>query len=125
VKNGSWLGWLYIALTVGLTVYGQVVLKWRMNLKGAVPNGFIPAAGFLFHTLLDAYVISTYVAALLASLTWMAAMTKFDISFAYPFMSLSFVLVLVLGAAWLGEPITGGKIAGMCLIMAGIWFSTR
>jgi multidrug transporter EmrE-like cation transporter len=125
VKNGSWLGWLYIALTIGLTVYGQVMLKWRMNLKGAIPEGFIPVAGFLFRTLLDVYVISTYVAALLASLTWMAAMTRFDISFAYPFMSLSFVLVLVLGAVLLAEPITMGKVAGMVLIMAGIWLSTR
>ncbi len=125
MKNGSWLGWLYIALTIGLTVYGQVMLKWRMNLKGAIPEGFIPVAGFLFRTLLDVYVISTYVAALLASLTWMAAMTRFDISFAYPFMSLSFVLVLVLGAVLLAEPITMGKVAGMVLIMAGIWLSTR
>ncbi len=125
MKNGPLIGWLYIALTIGFTVYGQVVLKWRMNLKGDVPEGFLPVVGFLFNTLLDVYVISTYVAALLASLTWMAAMTKFDISFAYPFMSLSFVLVLVLGAVLLGEPVTSGKVGGMVLIIAGIWLSTR
>jgi multidrug transporter EmrE-like cation transporter len=125
MKNQSLLGCLYIALTIGFTVYGQITLKWRMNVKGSAPEGLIPIAGFLLRTLCDVYVISTYVAALLASLAWMAAMTKFDISFAYPFMSLSFVLVLILGAVLFGEPVTTGKVAGMALIMAGIWLSTR
>ena len=125
MKSRSLLGYLFIAFTIGFTVYGQVMLKWRMNVKGPAPEGLIPIVGFLFRTLCDVYVISTYVAALLASLTWMAAMTKFDISFAYPFMSLSFVLVLILGAVLLAEPVTRGKVAGIALIMAGIWLSTR
>jgi multidrug transporter EmrE-like cation transporter len=125
MKSKPLLGYIYIAATIGLTVYGQVMLKWRMNLKGPAPEGLIPIISFLFRSLFDVYIISTYLAALLASLTWMAAMTKFDISFAYPFMSLSFVLVLILGAVLLAEPITRGKVAGIALIMAGIWLSTR
>jgi multidrug transporter EmrE-like cation transporter len=52
-------------------------------------------------------------------------MIKFDISFAYPFMSLSFVLVLILEAVLLAKPLTRGKVAGIALIMVGIWLSTR
>lgn len=125
MKSKPLIGYLYIVLTIGFTVYGQVMLKWRMNAKGLAPEGLVPIVGFLLRTLCDVYVISTYLAALLASLTWMAAMTKFDISFAYPFMSLSFVLVLVLSAVLLAEPITRGKVAGIVLIIAGIWLSTR
>ena len=125
MKNQSLLGYLYIALTIAFTVYGQVALKWRMNLKGAPPEGFGPTVLFLLRTLCDPYVLSTYAAALVASLTWMAALTKFDISFAYPFMSLAFVLVLGLGALMLSEAVTAGKVAGMVLIVTGIFLSTR
>jgi multidrug transporter EmrE-like cation transporter len=50
----------------------------------------------------------------------MAAMTKFDLSYAYPFMSLNFVLVLMLSAFFFGEPITPSKLIGLFLIIGGI-----
>jgi multidrug transporter EmrE-like cation transporter len=64
--------------------------------------------------------VSALAAALLAALSWMAAMTKLDLSHAYPFTSLSFVLVALASAWLLNEPLTGPKIAGIALICLGI-----
>jgi len=50
----------------------------------------------------------------------MAAMTKLELSFAYPFMSLSFVLVFIFSALIFHESITTPKVLGMLLIIAGI-----
>jgi multidrug transporter EmrE-like cation transporter len=50
----------------------------------------------------------------------MAAMTKLDLSHAYPFTSLAFVLVTAASAVFFHEPMTGPKIAGIALICAGI-----
>ncbi len=47
-------------------------------------------------------------------------MTKFDLNYAYPFPSLSFLLVLVLSGAFLGEPISWQELIGIGLMMAGI-----
>jgi multidrug transporter EmrE-like cation transporter len=47
-------------------------------------------------------------------------MTKLDLSHAYPFTSLSFVLVALASAWLLNEPLTGPKIAGIALICLGI-----
>jgi len=44
----------------------------------------------------------------------------FELSYAYPFMSLSLVLVLGLSVPFLHEAITAPKIIGMTLIIAGI-----
>jgi multidrug transporter EmrE-like cation transporter len=50
----------------------------------------------------------------------MTALTKLDLSHAYPFMSLSFALV-ALASAWVfPEPLTGPKIAGVVLICLGV-----
>jgi len=47
-------------------------------------------------------------------------MTKFNISFAYPFMSLSFVLVFLLSAVLFGDPVTIHKVVGLALVVAGL-----
>jgi uncharacterized membrane protein len=55
----------------------------------------------------------------------MAAMTKFNLSYAYPFMSLNFVLVLVLSVWLLSEPVTLQKVIGIGLIVLGTVVAAR
>jgi len=118
--NGPrWSDYLYIAATIGLTVYGQMVLKWRMDQAGPLPAGWIGGLRHLLVMLLDPFVLSTFAAAFLASLAWMAAMTRFPLSVAYPFMSLNFAIVLFLGVTMLGESLTLQKAAGVALIVLG------
>ncbi len=80
---------------------------------------------FLLRLLINPWVFSGFVAAFLASLAWMAAMTKFDISHAYPFMSLNFVLVILAGGLLFHEAITPYKLAGLALIVAGLIVGSR
>jgi drug/metabolite transporter (DMT)-like permease len=70
-------------------------------------------------------VVSRVVGGFLAMLCWMAALTKFELSYAYPFMSLAFVLILILSAVLFREAITAPKLIGIALIMAGIIISSR
>ena len=114
------MGYLYIFGCILFTVYGQLVLKWRMNLKGQLPLELSEKFIFMAKLFLDPWLISGFAAAFVASLFWMAAMTRFEISFAYPFMSLSFVLVLILSIYVFGETFTWGKVLGLLLIAAGI-----
>ena len=52
-------------------------------------------------------------------------MTKFELSYAYPFTSLSFVLVLVASALFFREAITVPKVLGLALIVVGIILGSR
>ena len=119
------IGYLYILLTLILTVYGQLILKWRINFHGSLPEKFNEQLWYLGKALLDPYVISSFAAAFAASLTWMAALTKFDLSYAYPFMSLSFVLVLIFSYLFFAEPVTLNKGIGIILILAGVYFASK
>ena len=114
------MGYIYIFGCILFTVYGQLMLKWRLSLKGALPEDLTGKLLFLAKAFLDPFVLSGFAAAFLASLFWMAAMTKFDVSFAYPFMSLAFVAVLFLSALFFQEPVTLGKVIGLALIISGI-----
>ena len=117
--------YMYIAATIGFTAYGQVILKWRIAKYGALPAETFEKLRFLLSLLLDPYIISGFAAAFLASLAWMAAMTKFNLSHAYPFMSLNFAIVLVASAILLSEPITLLKTLGVGLIIAGTVVAAR
>ncbi len=114
------MGYVYIALTVLLTVYGQLVLKWQVLGAGSIPPDGAEKLIFLLRMLLNPWILSGFLAAFLASLAWMAAMTKFELSYAYPFMSLSFVLVMILSALLFGESVTAPKVVGLSLIVVGI-----
>jgi multidrug transporter EmrE-like cation transporter len=55
----------------------------------------------------------------------MVAMTKFTLSYAYPFVSLSFVLVLICSNIFFKDPITVNKSIGMGLIILGVVFGSK
>ena len=117
--------YLYIFATIGFTVYGQLILKWRISQFGQLPENTLDKLRFVFGLFLDPAIFSGFAAAFLASLAWMAAMTKFDLSHAYPFMSLNFVLVLLLSNYLLEEPLNIQKIIGLALIIIGTLVSSR
>lgn len=119
------MGYFYIAGTIIFTVYGQLVLKWRISDYGALPEGFDDKILFLFKLLFDPFIFSGFFSAFIASFFWMAAMTKFDVSYAYPFMSGAFVIVFLMSVVLFQEPVTLQKIVGLCLIVAGIYVTSR
>ena len=114
------IGYLYITLTVLLTVYGQLVIKWQVGQAGALPDNIGGKIGFLLHICLNPWVVSGFAAAFVAALCWIAAMTKMELSHAYPFVGTTFVFVLIGSGVFFGEALTPLKIAGTALIVLGI-----
>jgi len=110
----------YIFGTIIFTVYGQLVLKWRISAYGTLPEPFFLKMLFLLKLFIDPYILSGFISAFFASLCWMAAMTKFSLNYAYPFMGLNFVLVLLLSGFLFHETITTLKIIGIILVVSGI-----
>ena len=112
--------YFYIFGTLFFTVYGQIVLKWRLSqLAIVLPEGLLDKILYLLKLIFDPFVFSGFASAFIASLFWMAAMTKFEITQAYPFMSLSPAVVFVIGVFFFGEAFTIGKIVGLVLIVLG------
>lgn len=119
------LDYIYIFLTIAFTVYGQLALKWRIASFGPLPSAIKEKLVFLFGLLFDPVIFSGFFAAFLASLAWMAAMTKFPLSHAYPFMSLNFVVVIGLSGLLFNEGVSLQKIFGVALIVIGTIVAAR
>ena len=119
--------YFYIFATLFFTIYGQLVLKWRIShLKYSLSEvGIGEKFVSLIKLIFDPFIFSGFVSAFVASLFWMAAMTKFQITEAYPFMSLAPAIVFILGVWLLNETFTWGKVLGLILIMIGIVVTVR
>lgn len=113
---------LFVLLpTVALVVYGQLVTKWRVaylfdplqNTSGRVDR--------LFVYLKDPYILSAYVAALAASVTWMFVIERHSLSLAFPLYIGVTVLSVVVGGVFLfGEEMTTLRIIAVLLIVIGV-----
>ena len=103
-----------------LAVAGQLLLKFKVNQAGSFPSGVENKLFFLFHLYLNPLIIFSLALAFLSNMSWMIAMTKFKISYAYPFTSLSFVFILILSNIFLNEAISIYKIAGTFFIVIGL-----
>jgi multidrug transporter EmrE-like cation transporter len=114
------VSYVYIALTILLTVYGQLVLKWQVGTQAALPFVFMEKWPQLLQLLARPWVLSAFVAAFGASLCWMLAISRLELSRAYPFMALNFVLVAALAVPLFGETITAQKLIGIGLVVAGL-----
>jgi len=116
----------YIFLTVIFAVLSQLIIKWKMSAFSFSDYATLTDKFFFaFSMLLNPYIIISLVLTFLSGLSWMIAMTKFDISYAYPFTTLGFVFIFVFSVILFNEPITWQKSIGLILIIIGIIISSR
>ena len=118
-------GHIYILLTLLFTVYGQLVLRWQMAQTRGMPEGGVRKTLFLFQQFLNPWIISAFLSAFLASLAWMAAMTRFELNYAYPFMSLAFIIVMIFSVVFLNESLTIQSVIGTIMVVGGLIIIAR
>lgn len=58
-------------------------------------------------------------------LLWLLALTRLELSYALPLVSISLVVTAVGGGLWLGESLTVMRVAGLLLTAGGIWMVLR
>lgn len=117
--------YLYIAGTIIFTVYGQIIIKIRVGNYGQLPPEFLAKLSFLLKLLADPLILSGLFSAFIASICWMAAMTKMRLGVAYPFIGLNFVLIFLLSMYLLKEPFSVYRLIGVLMIVAGIFVASR
>jgi len=116
----------YLFLAISFGVASQLIIKWKMSHFSfddyeTMSDKFI----FAFSMLANPYIILSLALTLLAGVTWMIAMTKFDISYAYPFTTLGFVFVFIFSAILFNEPVSWQKVIGLGFVVLGLIISSK
>jgi len=117
---------IYIFLSIIFTVASQLIIKWQMEQHNLSEDLSILEKFYsVFLMLLNPFIILSIILTLLSGLSWMIAMSKFDISYAYPFTTLGFVLIFIFSIFLFHEPISWSKIIGLIFIIIGILVISR
>lgn len=119
------MSYFFVLLTILLTVYGQLVLKWQASLAPPSPSGGQALLLYVVQMFLRPWVLSGLVAAFLASACWIIAVSRFPLSKIYPFMALNFVVVGFLAVPLFGESLSTSKVVGLVLVVAGLIVTSR
>lgn len=118
------MSYLFIACTVLLTVYGQIIIKWQVGLRPEIASEGMNVRNAIL-LLMNPWIISAFSAAFGASLFWMAALSRMPLSKAYPFTALSFPLVALAATFIFHERIDAYKIAGTVIVITGVLILSR
>ena len=57
--------------------------------------------------------------------TWLVVISRMEVSAVHPMMSLGYIATAIIATVWLGEHITPMRIAGIAVIMLGVWMVSR
>jgi drug/metabolite transporter (DMT)-like permease len=114
-----------ILLSTACGVIGQLLLKKAMTNMGVITPtaGGLPAIVLRIATSpLVIFGLSCYV---LGSFFWLIALSRTDLSFAYPFASLSYILIFAGSWYFFGEHISTMRLSGLAVIVLGVLLVAR
>ena len=117
---------IYIFLSLAFAVSSQLIIKWKM-----LDNSYNDFSSwqdrylFAFSMLINPYIISALIFSVLAGVTWMIAMTKFELSYAYHFTVFSLIFITLFSIIFFEEQVNAHKIIGIILIAIGIFSISR
>lgn len=119
------MAFLFILLTVVFTVVGQLLVKGGMREVGAGPSDAALMPRFFWQALTNLKVLLGLACAVAAALSWIVAVSRSDLSLAYPFMALPIVLVLALSRSLLGETVSLTRWLGVGIVCIGVIVAAR
>lgn len=108
----------YILAGVLLNAVAQIPLKKGLQAAGGLDlsRGLLPVLGIF----LQPWVILGIACYVLSLVVWLAALSKADVGYAYPFLALGFLAQAVLGWIFLGEGIPPLRWVALALIVTGV-----
>lgn len=114
---------LLVLGAICFTVTGELFLKSGMNRVGPVSLGdLVSAATRVAHTS-QIWAGFAFIGA--GALLWLSALSRAQPSWAYPLLSLGYVLVLIFSRVILSEPVSWSRWLGTLVIITGVYLVFR
>jgi drug/metabolite transporter (DMT)-like permease len=117
------LGLIIISILFGAT--GQVLLKAGANRLDGLNLSLSKLVPSIISILKTPAIIIGMITFAISSLLWIKVLTKAELSYAYPMVSFSYVIVAIAAAIFFKEAITLNKIIGIAAIVMGVFILNR
>jgi drug/metabolite transporter (DMT)-like permease len=115
----------YILISVLLGATGQLLLKHGMSIIGEVTLSPGAIGPVLWRMGTNLFVMGGLMLYVLDLVFWLAALSRVQLSYAYPFVGLSYVVMLLASWQLFNEQISPLRIAGTLVVGLGIILISR
>ena len=114
--------WGMIVASVALNSFGAVAIKSKLNLFGPIPfNSFMGVVTYLFAALKTPLFTLGIVSIFAGQFCWLIALSRMDITLAYPVaIVLNLLIVVVSGLLLFQEAITGYKVVALLMLFMSL-----
>ena len=115
---------LFILLAINIVslIVGQILLKLGMqSLGGFSLEQLMSNPLVVFRIVFNPYIFIGMIFYVVNFLLWFDVISKANLSYAYPFLSLSYAGVVIASALILGEPVGWQRILGVLIIAVGVY----
>lgn len=114
------MNYTIILVSVFLNAFAQIFLKKGMLIVGKFDFLQTNYFDLILTIFKNPFLILGFICYGVSIIAWMAALSRTEVSFAYPFLSIGYVVTLVLGYYFFNEAITIWKILGVSFILVGV-----
>lgn len=114
-----------ILVSVAMSAVAQIALKHGMSsstVQAGLASGL--ARGWPL-IVTNPFVLAGFALYGLGALLWLGVLARIDVSQAYPFVGLGFLLTMVFGVVLLGEALSTGRLIGTILVVIGVLLVAR
>ena len=108
----------FLFLYIVFTVSSQLIMRWRIGAPALTEDG--GRFGFVLGLLAMPWVWVAFACTFLAGVAWMLTLSRLELTYAFPFTGITFLVILLAGALMFGEHVSAGRIIGTLLVVAGL-----
>ena len=117
---------LILILTgVLLNAAAQLVLKKGMSIIGVVQVDMSSIISMVIKASTNIYIYTGLLFYVISFFVWLMVLSRTEVSYAYPFLSIGYVVAAFVGYFYFGESMSLYKLSGIALICIGVFLLYR
>ena len=114
------MNFFLILFSVTLNALAQVLIKKGMTVIGKVDASLSAIGSLLPQIFVNGYIIGGMASYAVSVFVWFIVLSRVQVSYAYPYLSMGYIMTAVAAYFIFGESLSLYKIAGILVICAGI-----
>jgi multidrug transporter EmrE-like cation transporter len=119
------LTWILVISGVLLNAAAQLLLKWATNATGPIAVSWAGLTSATPRLLTQYGLWGGIVCYAISVIVWIVALSRAQVSAVYPLLSIGYIVNAVGAALLLGEALPPGKLAGIAVIVCGVFLLTQ
>lgn len=125
LQTSFWTNFGLILLGVLLNAAGQLALKQGARILGPISLTLADTWAAGLSAALNPFIWLGLLCYVISVAVWIVALSRVDVSLAYPMLSIGYIVTAVAAATLFGEDLNPTRIAGIVVIILGVVLISR